>query len=335
MRIAIDAMGGDFAPANVVDGALIAGRHLGIGLILVGPADLIGRELERHQDAADLDLSVVNAPDVIGMSELPVESLRRKRHSSVKVAMDLVANGEASAVVTAGNTGAAVMAAHRAFGLLPGIDRPALATRIPTRRRDTLLLDSGANLECRPKHLLQFARMGVLYAKTAFNLEQPSVGLLSIGEERTKGNSLTREAYRLFQASHLNFLGNIDARELFTGDVDVIVCDGFTGNIALKVSEGLVDVVEALLQEELSSTFATKLGYLVSKRAYRRLQKRVDYSEYGGAPLLGTARLCIIGHGQSSVKAIRNAIATACRFTKGDLIGSFKKEILSPTTIKP
>ena len=334
MRIAIDAMGGDFAPANVVGGALIAGRYLGIGLILVGPADLIGRELERHKGAADLDLSVVDAPDVIGMSELPVESLRRKRDSSLKVAMDLVASGEASAVVTAGNTGAAVMAAHRVFGLLPGVDRPALATRIPTRRRDVVLLDSGANLECRPKHLLQFARMGVLYAKIAFNLEQPRVGLLSIGEEQTKGNALTREAYRLFEASQLNFSGNIEARELFTGDVDVIVCDGFTGNIVLKVSEGLVDVLEALLQEELSSTFTAKLGYLVSRRAYSRLQKRVDYSEYGGAPLLGAAGLCIIGHGESSVKAIRNAIVTASRFTKCDLIGSFKKEILSSNTMK-
>lgn len=206
MRIAIDAMGGDFAPANVVDGALIAGRHLGIGLTLVGPADLINRELERHRDTADLDLSVVDAPDVIGMSELPVKSLQSKRGSSIKIAMDLVASGEASAVVTAGNTGAAVMAAHRTFGLLPDIDRLALATRIPTQRRDAVLLDSGANLECRPKHFLQFARMGVLYAKIAFDLERPRVGLLSVGEEQTKGNSLTREAHRLFKASHFNFL---------------------------------------------------------------------------------------------------------------------------------
>ncbi len=334
MRIAIDAMGGDFAPANIVDGALVAGRHFGMGLALVGPASVLERELERHPDAAGLDLQVVDAPDVIGMAESPVAALRRKRRSSVKVATELVARGEAAAIVTAGNTGAAVMSAHGAFGMLPGIDRPALATRIPTRRRDAVLLDSGANVECRPQHLLQFARMGALYARIALDVERPRVGLLSIGEEQTKGNPLTRDAHRLIGESALDFAGNVEARELFAGHVDVIVCDGFTGNVALKVSEGLVDVVEALLREELSCAFTTRVGYLLSRRAFRRFQKRVDYSEYGGAPLLGTAGLCIIGHGQSSAKAVRNAVAMAYRFATGDLIGRLEREIAGAATVK-
>src|SRR4029077_5498248 len=214
-------------------------------------------------------------------------ALRRKPGASIRIAADTVARGEAAGLFSAGHTGATVMAAAGAFGMLPGVDRPALATTIPTRQRPAVLLDVGASVECRPQHLLQFAVMGAVYARVAFGIETPRVGLLSIGEEATKGNELTREAHRLLKAAPLAFIGNIEARAVYSGQADVIVCDGFTGNVALKMSEGLVDVIENLLSEELSSTVTMRFGSLLTRRALRRFRRRVDYSEYGGAPLLG------------------------------------------------
>src|SRR5262245_52517231 len=253
--IAVDAMGGDEAPAHIVDGALAAVRHFDLGVMLVGPSDRLKTELARH-GGRDLDrVRVVDAADVIGMAESPALALRRKPRASIKVAAEMVARGEAAALFSAGHTGATVMAAHGAFGMLPGADRPALAATIPTRREPALLLDVGASVECRPAHLLQFAIMGSMYARVAFGIERPRVALLSIGEEETKGNDLTREAHRLLKASPLAFIGNLEARDVYTGAADVIVCDGFTGNIALKTSEGLVEVVEDLLREELTSTY--------------------------------------------------------------------------------
>jgi glycerol-3-phosphate acyltransferase PlsX len=205
------------------------------------------------------------------------------------------------------------MAAHGAFGMLAGIDRPALAATIPTRRRPAVLLDVGASAECRPQHLLQFAVMGDVYSRVAFGTVSPRIGLLSTGAEETKGNELTREAHRLLKAARLNFVGNVEARDVYSGDADVIVCDGFTGNVALKISEGLVEVVEGLLREELSSTITMRVGSLLTRRAIRHFRRRVDYSEYGGAPLLGVAGLTIVGHGRSSARAVRNAIAMAYR----------------------
>jgi phosphate acyltransferase len=327
MRIAIDAMGGDHAPARVVDGALAAARHLGIGLALVGRSSAIEAELQRHPDRDVLDLRVVNAPDVVEMAESPAQALRRKPRASIRVAAELVASGDAAALVSAGHTGAAVMAAHGAFGMLPGVDRPALAPAVPTRTGMAVLLDAGATVSCRPPHLLQFGAMGAVYARIALGIPEPRVGLLSIGEEETKGNELTREAHRLLKASPLRFIGNIEAREIFSGTADVIVCDGFTGNVALKLSEGLVEMVEELLAEELSSTFSSQVGSLLSRRAFRRFRKRVDYSEFGGAPLMGVAGLCIVGHGRSSAKAIRNAIAMASRFASSDLLGRVEQQI--------
>jgi glycerol-3-phosphate acyltransferase PlsX len=312
--IAVDAMGGDHAPSVVVDGAIAAARHLPIAVRLVGPKPLVTRELERHPDAAALPVTIEDAPDVVGMAESPAAALRRKPRASIRVAADLVASGEAVALVSAGSTGATVMAAYSALGLLPGVDRPALATAIPTRQRPAVLLDAGANVECRPQHLLQFAAMGSVYAQVALGIERPRVGLLSIGEEETKGTELIREAHRLPKSGTLAFVGNVEGRDVYTGLADVIVCDGFTGNVALKISEGLVDAVEHLLGEELQATFSGRMGYLFSLRAFRRFRKRLDYSEYGGAPLLGVNGLCIVGHGRSSVKAIRNAVAMAHRF---------------------
>lgn len=312
-------MGGDYAPAHVVDGAIAAVRHMDAGLLLVGRSEAIERALARHQDVQALDVAIVEAPDVVGMGESPTAALRRKPRASIRVTAELVASGRAIAMFSAGSTGATVVSAYAALGLLPGVDRPALATTIPTRARAAVLLDAGANAECRPSHLLQFAAMGSVYARAVLGIEQPRIGLLSIGEEESKGNDLIREAHRLLKGAQPNFIGNVEGRDVFSGLADVIVCDGFTGNVALKISEGLVDMVEQLLGEELQSTFSTRVGSLLSQRAFRRFRKRVDYSEYGGAPLLGVNGVCIVGHGRSSVKAVRNAVAMAHRLAVANM----------------
>jgi glycerol-3-phosphate acyltransferase PlsX len=327
IRIAVDAMGGDHAPAVIIDGALAAARHLDIEIALIGPTATLQEALAMHADASTLAVSIVEAPDVIEMADAPAASLRRKPRASIRVAADLVARGEAGALFSAGHTGATVMAAHGAFGMIPGVDRPALATTIPTRERPAVLLDAGASVECRPQHLLQFAIMGSVYARLALGVERPRVGLLSIGEEATKGNELTRDAHRLLKASPLNFIGNVEGREIYSGVADVIVCDGFTGNVVLKTSEGLVDTVAALLGTELQGTFSSQVGYLLSRRAFRRFQRRVDYSEFGGAPLLGVAGLAIVGHGRSSVKAVRNAIAMAYKFATSDFTARVERDL--------
>lgn len=337
IQIAVDAMGGDFAPRQVVDGALAAVRHFDLGVTLVGPSATIEAELARHPDVDRARVRIVEAPDVVSMEESPSAALRRKPAASIKVAAEAVARGEAAALFSAGHTGATVMAAHGAFGMLPGVDRPALAATVPTRRRPAVLLDVGASVECRPSHLLQFAVMGSMYARVAFGIDSPRVALLSTGHEETKGNELTREAHRLLKGSPLAFIGNIEARDVYSGAADVIVCDGFTGNVALKISEGLVDVVEELLSEELSRTITTRVGSLLTRRALRRFRRRVDYSEYGGAPLLGVAGVAIVGHGRSSAKAVRNAVAMAYRFAGSRFIERVEHEIAastSPTGVK-
>jgi len=327
IQVAVDAMGGDFAPRHVIDGALAAVRHFDLGVTLVGPLGELEAELARHDGVDRGRVRLADAPEVVAMAEAPAAALRRKPHASIKVAAELVARGQADALFSAGHTGATVMAAHAAFGMLPGVDRPALAATVPTRNRPAVLIDVGASVECRPHHLLQFAVMGNMYARVAFGIEAPRVALLSIGEEATKGNELTREAHRLLTGSPLAFIGNIEARDVYGGGADVIVCDGFTGNVALKISEGLVEVMEGLLREELSSTFTTRLGSLLSRRALRHFRRRVDYSEYGGAPLVGLAGVAVVGHGRSSAKAVRNAVAMAYRFAEGGFIGRIELEI--------
>ena len=321
-------MGGDLAPRTVVDGAVLAARRLDTGVTLVGDAAAIERALERHLDRAALDLTIVDTPERVLMDESPTQALRRKPRASVKVAAELVASGQAAAFFSAGHTGATVMASHAAFGMLPGIDRPALAATLPARgdARAVVLLDSGANVECRPQHLVQFALMGAAFARAALDVAEPRVGLLSIGEEAGKGNELTREAHQLLRAAPIAFAGNIEAGELYSGSADVVVCDGFTGNIALKVSEGLVETVEGMLREELSQTLGTRLGWLLSRRAFRNFRRRVDYAEYGGAPLLGVAGITVVGHGRSSVKAVRSAILMAARLAGAGFIEKLKVE---------
>jgi glycerol-3-phosphate acyltransferase PlsX len=329
MRIAVDAMGGDHAPAHPVDGAVAAARNLGLAIDLIGREAAIRAELARHPDIGDLDVRVIDAPDVIEMNESPAKALRRKPRASIRVAAEHVAAGHAEALFSAGHTGACVVAAHAAFGMLSGVDRPALAPTVPTNRGSAVLLDAGATVECKPSHLLQFAHMGAMYAKAGLGIAAPRVGLLSIGEEETKGNDLTRDAHQLLKASALTFVGNVEARAIFAGAADVIVCDGFTGNVVLKLSEGLVEMVEDLLGEELQSTFSSQVGYLLSRRAFRRFRKRVDYSEFGGAPLLGVAGLCIVGHGRSSVKAVRNAVVMASRMAGNQMMDRLRSEMRS------
>jgi glycerol-3-phosphate acyltransferase PlsX len=315
-HIAVDAMGGDHAPSAIVDGALAAAVQLDIHVSLVGAPRAIEDalrqvDLRSHPTCSDSDararrVTIVDAPDVIDMSDRAA-ALRRKTGASIRVAADLVARRDADALVSAGHTGATVLACHAAFGMIAGVDRPALATTFPTRERPAVLLDAGASVECRPQHLLQFAAMGSVYAHVALGVERPRVGLLSIGEEASKGNELTREAHQLLKASRLNFIGNVEGREIYSGVADVIVCDGFTGNVVLKTSEGLVEALQARLGDRLSDVF--------------------DYSEYGGAPLLGVAGLAVVCHGRSSAKAVRNAIAMANRFATTDFIRRVESEI--------
>ena len=334
IRIAVDAMGGDHAPAAVVEGAVAAARHLVVRLALVGHADVLEHALSAHGDWPSLGIEVVDAPDVIEMTDEPAAVLRRKQKASIRIAADLVARKEAVALFSAGHTGATVMAAYAAFGTMPGVDRPALATTVPTRGRPAALLDAGASVQCRPHHLLQFAVMGSVYARVALGVEHPRVGLLSIGEEETKGNDLTREAHRLLKASSLNFIGNVEGREIYSGIADVVVCDGFTGNVVLKTSEGLMETVEVLLGDELRGTFSSHVGYLLSRRAFRRFLRRVDYSEYGGAPLLGVSGLAVVGHGRSSAKAVRNGIAATYRFAASGFLQRVADEI-ERTSVRP
>jgi len=330
--IAVDAMGGDAAPSQIVDGAVAATRHFDLGVLLVGAPPRIEAELARHEGRDPDRVRIVPADSVVEMRESPAAALRRKPNASIKVAAELVASGKASALFSAGHTGATLMATHAALGTLPGVDRPALAATVPTREQPALLLDVGANLECRPQHLLQFAVMGSVYARVAFGLEAPRIGLLSIGEEETKGNELTRESHRLLKASSMKFIGNFEAGDVYKGLADVIVCDGFTGNIALKISEGLMEVVVGLLSEELTSTVTAQVGTLLTRRALRRFGRRIDYSEYGGAPRLGIRGTVIVGHGRSSVKAVRNAVAMAYRMASGHVIERIEREIALAST---
>lgn len=332
MRIAIDAMGGDDAPRSIIDGALVAARHHQIGLLLVGDQARILRELSRHPAAGSLDVQILDTPDAIAMSEAASVALRRKPRASIRLAADAVRDGRAAALFSAGHTGASVMAAIGTFGRLTGVDRPALATIIPTKQQPAVLLDSGATVECRPQHLVQFALMGSAYARVAFGSSSPRVALLSVGEEEGKGNELTREAHQLLKTAPVNFVGNIEGRHVYAGDADVIVCDGFTGNVTLKISEGLVDAIEALLHTELQATFGTRVGYLLSGQAFRRFRKRVDYSEYGGAPLLGVDQVCIVGHGRSSPKAVSNAVTMAVRAVRERLIARLAAATQAPAS---
>ena len=310
MKIAVDAMGGDRGAAVIVEGTVRAVREFGAQVILVGDEATVTREL-RHHKADGLHIEVRHASQVVAMDELPSLALRRKRDSSIRVAADLVRTGEAAALISAGNTGAAMAIAVVVLGVLPGVDRPAIAVVLPNLKGRTVLLDVGANIDPKPRHLLQFAIMGHVYARHILGVASPRVGLLSIGEEEGKGNELTREAYKELETSGLHFIGNVEGREIYNGNADVVVTDGFTGNVALKISESLADMLVSLIREELGRTPIAKLGALLARPALRRFLRRVDYNELGGAPLLGINGACIICHGASPARAIAGGIRIA------------------------
>ncbi|MBI5236717.1 MAG: phosphate acyltransferase PlsX [Deltaproteobacteria bacterium] len=310
MKIAVDAMGGDFAPAVVVEGAIRAAKEFGIHSILVGDKEMVNAELKRH-GCADSRITVRHASEVVGMDESPSQAIRRKKDSSLRVCFDLVNDGEADAVVSAGNSGAAMAAGIFLFKKIKGVDRPAIAVSVPTMKGQTVLLDVGGNVDCKPAHLAQFAIMGETYARYALQKESPRVGLLSNGEEEAKGNELTKEANLLLKKMSLNYIGNIEGRDIYRGDVDVVVADGFVGNVVLKLSEGLMEALISMLREEIMSSVPSKIGYMLAKGAFSNLKKKIDYAEYGGAPLIGVDGVCIISHGRSNPKAMKNAILRA------------------------
>jgi phosphate acyltransferase len=317
VRIAVDAMGGDVGPPVTVEGAVRAARDHRLEVILVGDKAAIERELGRHR-SGDLPITVRHASQMIAMGESPSHALRRKRDSSMRVAAELVREGEAAAVVSAGNTGAAMAIAMFTLGVLPGVDRPAIAVVLPNLRARTVLLDAGANVDPKPRHLVQYAVMGHEYARRILGVRAPRVGLLSVGVEEGKGNELVREVFRVLEGMPLGFVGNVEGRDMYNGSVDVVVTDGFTGNVALKISESLADMIVHLIREELTRTPMAKLGALLVRPAFRRFWRRVDYNELGGAPLLGINGACIIGHGGSPPRAIKNAIRVASEWVKMD-----------------
>ena len=295
----------------MIEGALAYVREYSDSVILVGKRERIAEEIPRYKGSSAA-LSIQEASEVVEMDESPSAALRRKKDSSIRVGIDLVKRGEAEAFVSAGNTGAVMATAMVILGNLPEVERPAIAAVMPTLKGNCILLDVGANVDCKPRQLLEFAIMGNIYAKDILGKGKPRVGLLSIGEEETKGNELTKETYKaLEEETSLIFVGMVEGRDLFSGNVDVVVCDGFTGNVALKFSEALAEMMGVLLREEFSKTIASRLGYLLTRPAFERFRRRVDYSEYGGAPLLGVNGVCIISHGRSTAKAIKNALRVA------------------------
>jgi glycerol-3-phosphate acyltransferase PlsX len=319
MKIAVDAMGGDFAPQSIVEGALQAAREHAIPVILVGKEKVIRQEVARYPDGDTLPLTFVNASEAVGMDESPLTPIRKKKDSSIKVAFDLVKKKEAAAVVSAGNSGAVLATAVFILEKLKGVDRPAIGTIFPTLKGWTLLLDAGANVDCKAFHLVQFAIMGDAYGKYILKKKQPGVGLLSNGEEESKGNELIRETNAILRKSSIGYIGPVEGRDIFNGRADVVICDGFVGNAALKICEGLAEAIGSMIREAVSTSLRAKLGYLLARNAVNKIKKKLDYSEYGGAPLLGVDGVVIIGHGRSSAKAIKNAIRLAHEFAQIDL----------------
>jgi glycerol-3-phosphate acyltransferase PlsX len=320
-------MGGDGAPQVAVRGALEAVTVFDTPILLVGPQKRLRRELGRFRFLPS-GLELIDAPDVVGMRDPPISVLRGKRRSSLNVCAELVSDGQAVAMVTAGNTGAAWVAAKSALGMIDGVDRPALAAVVPKDEGHTLVLDIGANMECKPHQLVQFAVMGSFYAEEVLGVSSPRVGLMSVGEEDSKGGPRARERNRVLKAAGINFIGNVEGGHVFSPDVDVIVCDGFTGNVILKVAEGFGEMVVAMLMDEARQSPMYGAGLLMAKGAFRNLRKKVDYSEYGGAPLLGVGGACLIGHGKSSAKAIRNAIRFADSYAASGVIEKIGDKIL-------
>ena len=321
--IALDGMGGDHAPDVVVEGARLAARELGIRVLLVGPQQEL--EAKLGKDAAGLPIEVVNATQVIEMDEHPANAVRQKTDSSMVIGVKLVREGRAQAFVSAGNTGAVMASGLFELRRIRGVDRPALSAVFPTRQRGALVIDVGANADCKPEYLAQFGLMGSVYMEHVFGVKRPRVGLLSIGEEETKGNALTQAAHVLLKDLPINFIGNVEGKEIPAGEVDVVVCDGFTGNVVLKLSEGLASTITGLIREEINNSLVSKLFAVGVLPAFRRVRKRLDYAEYGGAPLLGLNGVCIVAHGRSNALAIKNAVRVAAQAVQNDVVGTIAR----------
>src|SRR6266568_5737169 len=326
IKIAVDAMGSDQAPAVEVEGAVQAAAQYGISIVLVGQEDRV-HEILRSHDTSGLAIEVVHASEVITMEESAATAARKMRDSSIRVAARLMRDAGVSGIISAGNTGAIMATVKMVLGTLPVVDRPALSTVLPTQKgKPAILMDVGANVDCKQHHLEQFAIMGDIYSRAIFGIRRPRVGLLSIGEEDSKGNELTKEAFKSLKRAPINFIGNVEGRDIFKGDVDVIVCDGFTGNVALKLSEGLIETFTAMLGQELQKTLSAKVGYIFAQKAFREFKRRLDYSEYGGAPLLGIKGITIVCHGRSNANAIKNAIRVANEFCKHNVNQAIETE---------
>jgi phosphate acyltransferase len=324
--VAVDVMGGDHAPEVEITGAIMAARAWSIPIVLVGDSMRINEELTRH-DCTDLDLRVQHASEVVGMHDSPSDAVRKKKDSSIRVAFDLVKNGEADAVVSAGNSGATMAAGMFVLKRIKGIDRPAIATIMPNLKSQTLVLDAGGNVDCKPQHLAQFGLMGQVYAKHVFGVAAPRVGLLSNGEEESKGNDLTREAHQFLKKSSYNYVGYVEGRDVYNGSVDVVVCDGFVGNVVLKVSEGLAEAIGTMLKSEIRKKPLAMLGYLLARSAFKAFRKRIDYAEYGGAPLLGIEGTGMICHGGSNPTAVMNAVRLAREYVAKQVNAKMVQEL--------
>ena len=334
--IALDAMGGDNAPKAEVEGAIQAAKNHNVRVILVGHQDRLKQELAQHEGWKSLPLEIRHASEVVTMDDSAAKAMRTKKDSSIRVANRLVRDGEAAGVVSAGNTGAAMATAKMVQGMIPGVERPALASAFPTATigRYVVVIDVGANVDSSPKMLAQFAVMGEVYSRVIFRIERPRIGLLSIGEEEHKGNELTHHTTALLKAMPLNFIGNVEGRDLYTDRADVIVCDGFVGNVALKVSEGVAEVIRHMLRESLQATITRKIGAMLARSAFAEFKKRIDYSEFGGAPLLGVKGVCIISHGRSNAKAIKNAIRMAKDFAEGQTPQKIEAELRGHASVQ-
>jgi glycerol-3-phosphate acyltransferase PlsX len=325
MRIAVDAMGGDNAPSVVVQGAVEAASQAGIHITLVGEERALAKELGSHRSKERI--KVHHCTEVVGMEEPPLKAIRQKKEASIRIAFDLVKRGDADAVVSAGNSGATLAAGILCLGRMESVERPAIAGIFPGENGPVILIDVGANVDCRPAHLFQFGVMAQAFAVSCLGIENPKIGLLSIGEEGGKGNEQVRLAQELFKESQLNFTGNVEGRDIFSGKVEIIVCDGFVGNVALKLSEGMAQVMTKVLKRKLSSSYLGRISLILGRGALRRFQKKFDYEEYGGAPLLGLKGVGIVCHGGSSQRAIRNAVKLAAQYAESQVLDRMRAQL--------
>jgi glycerol-3-phosphate acyltransferase PlsX len=326
MKVAVDAMGGDFGPRVTVEGAIKASREYKTEVLLVGVEDLIKKEFDKFNHSQS-NVTIINAAEAIDMGE-GILSIRRKKKSSIRIGAQLVKDGEADAFVSMGNTAAVVYISKKILGALKGVEKPALSLLIPSIKGLTLLIDVGANVNCRPHHLEQFAVMGHTFMGSVMGIKKPRIGLMSVGEEKVKGNELTKEVFERLQDSPLNFIGNVEGKDIYSGKADVIVSDGFTGNVALKVSEGVVETFSYFARTEIMKNFFAKIGLFLMKRNLKRIYKKVDYTEYGGAQLLGINGVCIIGHGRSNSNAVKNAIGLAKDFVLNKVQDKIQHDIV-------